>query len=105
METALSLNNLAGNYHSQGRYSEAEPLYSEALKICERRLGVNHSNTVLVRDNLTALKTLQYKRSNKFRLLILLAIIVFLVICLLKGQWLLALGGVAITIAIRWGKN
>ncbi|MBR8839099.1 MAG: tetratricopeptide repeat protein [Stigonema ocellatum SAG 48.90 = DSM 106950] len=49
---ALSYNNLAVLYYSQGRYSEAEPLYIKALKIAERSLGVNHPNTIAIRENL-----------------------------------------------------
>ena len=42
---ALSLNNLAGLYDSQGRYTEAEPLYLEAINIFRERLGENHPHT------------------------------------------------------------
>ncbi|QFS46551.1 tetratricopeptide repeat protein [Nostoc sphaeroides CCNUC1] len=45
-----------GIYKSQGRYSEAEPLYIQALDICERQLGVNHPNTVTVREGLAYLR-------------------------------------------------
>ncbi|MBR8839097.1 MAG: tetratricopeptide repeat protein [Stigonema ocellatum SAG 48.90 = DSM 106950] len=38
-------------YDSQGRYSEAEPLYIKALKVAERSLGVNHPNTIAIRKN------------------------------------------------------
>jgi hypothetical protein len=48
---ATGLNNLAGLYKSQGRYSEAEPLYLRSLQICEQRLGVDHPSTVTVREN------------------------------------------------------
>ncbi len=33
------INNLAGLYESQGRYTEAEPLYLEALDLYKRLLG------------------------------------------------------------------
>ncbi|MDJ0726919.1 MAG: tetratricopeptide repeat protein [Prochloraceae cyanobacterium] len=56
---ATSLNNLANLYESQGRYSDAEPLYLEALAIVERVLGVNHPNTITVRRNL------EYLQNNK----------------------------------------
>jgi CII-binding regulator of phage lambda lysogenization HflD len=55
-DVALSLNNLAGFYDSQGRYSEAEPLYVEALAILEQQLGANHPTTNTVRDNLEYLR-------------------------------------------------
>ncbi|MCI4627225.1 MAG: tetratricopeptide repeat protein, partial [Candidatus Magnetoovum sp. WYHC-5] len=38
-DTLTSLNNLAGLYQAQGRYSEAEPLYKEALASTEKVLG------------------------------------------------------------------
>ncbi len=50
-DVATSLNNLAQLYRSQGRYSEAEPLYVQALDICERSLGVGHPSTIIVRSN------------------------------------------------------
>jgi tetratricopeptide (TPR) repeat protein len=42
---------LALLYYSQGKYSEAEPLYQEALAIFEQSLGIDHPNTVTVREN------------------------------------------------------
>ena len=55
-DVATSLNNLANLYSSQGRYAEAEPLYQEALKIAEGHLGVNHPNTITIRENLQSLR-------------------------------------------------
>ena len=52
---ATSLNNLAGLYQSQGRYTEAEPLYLQALAIAEQALGENHPTTVRIRENLESL--------------------------------------------------
>jgi hypothetical protein len=43
-------------YNSQGRYSEAEPLYIQALEIAEKVLGVNHPNTITCRKNLEYLR-------------------------------------------------
>ncbi|WP_448265827.1 tetratricopeptide repeat protein [Nostoc sp. DSM 114159] len=37
------------------RYSEAQPCFIQALDILERRLGVNHPNTLIVRENLADL--------------------------------------------------
>ncbi len=51
-----SLNNLAFLYDSQGRYSDAEPLYIEALVIAEQGLGANHPNTTTIRESLEALR-------------------------------------------------
>ena len=53
---ANSLNNLAEFYRDQGRYGEAESLYTQALEILEKRLGPEHPNTVTVRENLEALR-------------------------------------------------
>jgi tetratricopeptide (TPR) repeat protein len=50
-DVAQSLNNLALLYKSQGRYSDAEPLYIEAL--------ANHPNTITIRKNL------EYLRRNR----------------------------------------
>ncbi|WP_109006915.1 tetratricopeptide repeat protein [Nostoc commune] len=36
---------------STKRYSEAEPLYQQALAICEQTLGVGHPDTIRVRRN------------------------------------------------------
>jgi hypothetical protein len=47
-----SLNNLAGLYHSQGRYTEAEPLYLEALDLRKQLLGDNHPDVALSLNNL-----------------------------------------------------
>jgi hypothetical protein len=41
---------------SQGRYSEAEPLYVQALELKERVLGVNHPSTITTRENLAILR-------------------------------------------------
>ena len=38
-------------YKSQGKYSEAEPLYLRAIQILEKALGSEHPNTVTVRQN------------------------------------------------------
>ncbi|MFN6236687.1 tetratricopeptide repeat protein [Microcystis sp.] len=42
---ATFLNNLAYLYNSQGRYTEAEPLYLEAINIATQALGENHPHT------------------------------------------------------------
>ncbi len=52
---ATSLAWLAFLYRSQGRYSEAEPLYQQALEMFEKWLGVDHPNTITVRNNLERL--------------------------------------------------
>jgi tetratricopeptide (TPR) repeat protein len=55
-DVATSLNNLAFFYKSQGRYSEAEPLYLDALAMSERTQGTNHPNTIIFRNNLQILQ-------------------------------------------------
>lgn len=50
-DVAQSLNNLALLYKSQGRYSDAKPLYIEAL--------ANHPNRITIRENL------EYLRRNR----------------------------------------
>ncbi len=54
---ATSLNNLAALYDSQGKYSEAEPLYKEALEMRKRLLGKEHPQTIRIKDNLALLQS------------------------------------------------
>nr|WP_277881789.1 tetratricopeptide repeat protein [Leptolyngbya sp. FACHB-60] len=49
------MNNLAVLYRSQGRYSEAEPLYLAAIAIVYQRLGENHPNTQTILGNFVVL--------------------------------------------------
>lgn len=42
------MNNLASLYFAQGHYAEAEALYRKALEICERTLGTEHPDTILL---------------------------------------------------------
>jgi tetratricopeptide (TPR) repeat protein len=53
---ASSLNNLAVLYESQGRYGEAEPLFTQALDLRQRQLGPDHPHTQIVRENLGGLR-------------------------------------------------
>ena len=48
---ANHLNNLAQLYQSQGRYSEAEPLYLQALEIFCKKLPENHPDIQVVWGN------------------------------------------------------
>ncbi len=48
---ATSLNNLAGLYKSQGKYSEVEPPFLRTIQILEKALGSELPNTVTVRQN------------------------------------------------------
>ena len=54
-ELSSSLNYLAGLYKSQGRYSEAEPLYLQAVEIFRSKLPANHPNIQVVWKNYVGL--------------------------------------------------
>jgi len=54
-ELSSSLNYLAGLYYFQGRYSEAEPLYLQALEIGRRSLPEDHPGLATHLNNLAAL--------------------------------------------------
>ena len=54
-EYATALNNLAMIYHYTGRYSDAEPLYDQALLITRRVLGADHLDTASSLNNLVGL--------------------------------------------------
>ncbi len=41
-DVAMTLNNLAVFYKSQGRFNDAEPLYQRSLLIFEKTFGANH---------------------------------------------------------------
>ena len=49
---ATGLNNLAALYDSQGRYSEAEPLYQRSLTMREKVLGPEHPSVAASLNNL-----------------------------------------------------
>ncbi len=57
LETDLtnSLNNLALLYYSQGRYTEAEPLFIQALDLRKRLLGESHPDVATSLNNLALL--------------------------------------------------
>ncbi len=61
MNAAASLSNLAGLYHDQGRYAEAEPLYKRALAIVEKALGPDHPQVATSLNNLAELYRAQGK--------------------------------------------
>ena len=65
-ERAVSLlqNNLGRLLQDQGKLSEAEPLYREALKVSRRTLGDTHSNTLSGINNLGGLLQYQGKLSE-----------------------------------------
>ncbi len=55
---------MAGLYESQGRYSEAEPLYKQALAIRKQQLGDNHADTATSLNNLALLYQSQGRYSE-----------------------------------------
>ena len=61
---ATSLNNLANLYHNQGRYSEAEPLYLDALEMRRRLFTSDHPNIATSLNNLALLYDSQGKYSE-----------------------------------------
>jgi tetratricopeptide (TPR) repeat protein len=52
---ATSFNNLAELYRTQGRYSEAEPLYQQALVLWQNLLGDEHPSVAQGFNNLALL--------------------------------------------------
>ncbi|HIK04934.1 MAG TPA: tetratricopeptide repeat-containing protein [Trichormus sp. M33_DOE_039] len=60
-DLALSLNNLALLHYSQGKYSEAEPLYIQALALWRKLLGEEHPSVATSLNNLAALYRFQGK--------------------------------------------
>ena len=54
-EYAAALKNLGMIYDNIGRYSDAEPLYDQALSICRRVLRADHPNTAGSLNNLAGL--------------------------------------------------
>jgi tetratricopeptide (TPR) repeat protein len=61
---AISCNNLAGLYESQGRYSEAEPLYLEAVAIDRQALPPYHPFLATHLNNLAGLYESQGRYSE-----------------------------------------
>jgi tetratricopeptide (TPR) repeat protein len=58
------LNNLAGLYKSQGRYSDAEPLYSDALAMRKRLFAGDHPDVATSLNNLALLYYSQGSNTN-----------------------------------------
>src|SRR6476469_4859662 len=63
-ELSSSLNYLAGFYESQGRYSEAEPLFLQALEIGRRSLPEDHPSLAIHLNNLAELYRSQGRYSE-----------------------------------------
>jgi tetratricopeptide (TPR) repeat protein len=64
LELSSSLSYLAGLYESQGRYSEAEALYLQALKIDQRLFGSDHPTLATDFNNLAGLYESQGRYSE-----------------------------------------
>jgi tetratricopeptide (TPR) repeat protein len=62
IDLATNFNNLAGIYRATGRYSEAEPLYKQALELTKRLLGDNHPSFATSLNNLAGL----YKSTGQY---------------------------------------
>lgn len=60
-DVSQTLNNLAYLYYTQGRYSEAEPIYQHVLEIDQRLLGNEHLN---IAGDLNNLATLYYDQGR-----------------------------------------
>ena len=58
---AISLNNLALLYKTQGDYAKAEPLYKRSLAISEKALGPDHPDVATSLNNLAGL----YKKTGR----------------------------------------
>jgi len=61
LDTASSINNLAGVYKNQGRHEQAEPLLLRALSIREQQLGPEHLDIANSCNNLAELYRVQGK--------------------------------------------
>ena len=64
LELSSSLNNLAALYYFQGRYSEAEPLYLQAVEIDRRSLPEDHPSLATHLNNLAELYRSQGRYSE-----------------------------------------
>lgn len=62
VERAITSSNYGLNLFYMGRYDEAEGKFKEALAVYEKRVGLNHPGTNLIRDNLVAL----YNRTKRY---------------------------------------
>ena len=61
LRLATSLNNLAARYDTEGKYTEAEPLYQRSLATREKALGPDHPNVATSLNNLAVLYDAQGK--------------------------------------------
>ena len=63
-DVANSLNNLAGIYHEQGKYEEAEPLLRRSLSIYKKAFGEESFEVAFGLNNLAVLICMQNKTAE-----------------------------------------
>ncbi|MBZ0184830.1 MAG: tetratricopeptide repeat protein [Candidatus Obscuribacterales bacterium] len=63
-----SLNNLANCLRSQGRLSEAEPLYQRALQVKEKALGPFHKDLMVILENYATLLKVSNRENEAAKL-------------------------------------
>jgi tetratricopeptide (TPR) repeat protein len=61
---ATCLNNLAELYKFQGKYTDAEPLYQQALQIMEKALGPEHPHLATCLENYALLLRMTRKEAE-----------------------------------------
>jgi len=61
---------LAGLFFDQGKYGPAELLYKEMYEKCNSLLGPDHQDTLVARDNLSRVYTIQGKKTKAEQLLL-----------------------------------
>jgi tetratricopeptide (TPR) repeat protein len=66
-DVATSFNNLAALYESQGRYSEAEPLFQQALALRQKLLGDEHPSVATSFNNLADFTNLRGATAKRNR--------------------------------------
>jgi CHAT domain-containing protein/Tfp pilus assembly protein PilF len=68
LDLAEALSELAGDYKDQGRYADAEPLYTRAVAIREKTLGTDHPDVATALNDLAELHREQGHYSTAERL-------------------------------------
>jgi len=63
--TLVTAMNLASALVQQGKYAEAETLYSDVLEAQQRVLGSEHPNTLMTANNLAALSARRAQAMGK----------------------------------------
>jgi Flp pilus assembly protein TadD len=63
-DTLTTMNNLAGLYDAQEKYSKAEALYAKCLDLKRVKLGEDHPDTLTTMNNLAVVYDAQGKYSR-----------------------------------------